>query len=58
MLRHCLITLFACGLLASVVQGAEPAPAERSSPNEVARELLQVYGRELKCDIHPRAGGK
>jgi unsaturated rhamnogalacturonyl hydrolase len=46
MLRHCLIILVACGLLTAVVLGAEPA--ELSSPNEVARELLQVYGRELK----------
>lgn len=46
MLRHCLITLITCGFLTSVVLGAEPA--ERSSPNDVARELLQVYGRELK----------
>lgn len=46
MLRHCLIMLFACGLLSSLVQGAEPT--ESFSPTEVARELLQVYGRELK----------
>lgn len=46
MLRHILAVLLACECIASVVCAAEPI--ERTSPREVVRELLQVYGRELK----------